>query len=234
LRHAGFHHEVQVRIHKIEADEAENEGLKEKLHEMDGVLIPGGFGARGIEGKIQAAGIARENGIPYFGICLGMQVAVIEFARNVCGMDGAHSTEMAPETEYPVIDLMSEQKSVQALGGTMRLGAYDCAVKEGTLGAEAYGGAKVVSERHRHRYEVNNRYLSNMTEHGLVVSGVNEATNLVEMIELRNHPWFLGVQSHPEFKSKPLVPHPLFERFIGAAKQRMLARSKNMAARSRG
>jgi CTP synthase len=234
LRHAGFHHGVQVRIHKIEADEADDATLKDKLHAMDGVLIPGGFGARGIEGKIQAAGIAREGDIPYFGICLGMQVAVIEFARNVCGMDDAHSTEMAPETTFPVIDLMTEQKSVQALGGTMRLGAYDCTLKPGTLAFDAYNGVKLISERHRHRYEVNNRYLSTMTEHGLVVSGLNEDTNLVEIMELRNHPWFLGCQSHPEFKSKPLVPHPLFERFIGAAKQRMVARTNAAASRLRG
>lgn len=169
---------------------------------------------------------AIEAGRPYFGICLGMQVAVIEFARNVCGLTGAHSTEMDPDTAFPVIDLMAEQKSVQAMGGTMRLGAYECALRPGTLAAEAYGNG-TVSERHRHRFEVNNRYLPKMTENGLVVSGVNEATNLVEIVELprSEHPWFLGCQFHPEFKSRPLTPHPLFDRFIAAAKKRMEART---------
>lgn len=234
LRHAGFANEVRVRIHRIEAEDVEESALGEQLRQMDGVLIPGGFGSRGIEGKIQAAGIARRLGIPYFGICLGMQVAVIEFARNACGMTGAHSTEMEPETPYPVIDLMTEQKSIQSMGGTMRLGAYDCTLKPDTLASEAYGDAKLISERHRHRYEVNNRYLSSLTEHGLVISGVNDETGLVEIIELRDHPWFLGCQSHPEFKSKPLAPHPLFRRFIAAAKQRMLHSSDSKVAVNHG
>jgi len=226
LRHAGFANEVRVKIHRIEADELEESVLDAQLQSMDGVLIPGGFGSRGIEGKITAAGIARRSGIPYFGICLGMQVAVIEFARNACGLAGAHSTEMEPETPYPVIDLMIEQKSIQSMGGTMRLGAYDCLIKADTLAEEAYGGAKVISERHRHRYEVNNKYLNNLTEQGMVISGVNEETGLVEIVELREHPWFLGCQSHPEFKSKPLAAHPLFARFIAAAKTRMLQKKE--------
>lgn len=219
LRHAGFANAVQVKIHRIEAEEIEQDALDLELRNMDGILIPGGFGARGIEGKISAAGIARRNQIPYFGVCLGMQVAVVEFARNVCNMKGAHSTEMMPETPYPVIDLMAEQKSIQAMGGTMRLGAYECTLKPDTLAHKAYGTEKI-SERHRHRYEVNNRFLPTLTENGLIVSGTNDATDLVEMIELPDHPWFVGVQSHPEFKSKPLAPHPLFRDFIAAAKRR--------------
>jgi CTP synthase len=228
LRHAGFANDTRVKISKIEAEEIEGQKLQAELERMDGILIPGGFGARGIEGKIQAAGFARRGGVPYFGICLGMQVAVIEFARNVCGYTGAHSSEMDQHTEYPVIDIMAEQKSIQTMGGTMRLGAYDCSIRSGTLASEAYGKSSI-SERHRHRYEVNNKYLNKMTEEGLVVSGVNEATNLVEICELRDHPWFLGCQFHPEFKSKPLEPHPLFVKFIEAAKVRMKSRSKRHA-----
>lgn len=219
LRHAGYANDVQVKIHRIEAEDVEGTSLHNELMAMDGILIPGGFGARGIEGKIEAAGMARQNRIPYLGICLGMQVAVIEFARYVCGLDEAHSSEMEPDTPYPVIDLMAEQKSIQAIGGTMRLGAYECTVTPGSLGHKIYGSEKV-TERHRHRYEVNNRYIDTLTEHGMVISGVNDATKLVEMVELKDHPWFVGVQSHPEFKSKPLAPHPLFRDFIAAAKVR--------------
>jgi CTP synthase len=227
LRHAGFANNVQVKIHKIEAEDAEDSTLADTLNSMDGILIPGGFGARGIEGKIQTAKIARQNGIPYFGICLGMQVAVIEFARNVGGFAGAHSTEMEPETPYPVIDLMTEQKSIQEMGGTMRLGAYECTLKPGTLAASAYGNASKISERHRHRYEMNNKYIGSLAEHGMVISGVNDATNLVEIVEIKDHPWFLGCQSHPEFKSKPLAPHPLFTGFIAAAKRRHEQRAES-------
>lgn len=219
LRHAGYANDVQVKIHRIEAEDVEGTSLHNELMAMDGILIPGGFGSRGIEGKIEAAGMARQNRIPYLGICLGMQVAVIEFARYVCGLDEAHSSEMEPDTPYPVIDLMAEQKSIQAIGGTMRLGAYECTVTPGSLGHKIYGSEKV-TERHRHRYEVNNRYIDTLTEHGMVISGVNDATKLVEMVELKDHPWFVGVQSHPEFKSKPLAPHPLFRDFIAAAKVR--------------
>jgi CTP synthase len=224
LRHAGFANGVQVKIHRIEAEDLEESALDEKLRAMDGILIPGGFGSRGIEGKILAAGIARRSKIPYFGICLGMQVAVIEFARNVCGLAEAHSTEMVPETPNPVIDLMLEQKSIKEMGGTMRLGAYNCTLRQNTVAARAYEKS-VVSERHRHRYEVNNRYLNALTEHGLVISGVNDETGLVEVVELADHPWYLGCQSHPEFKSKPLSPHPLFASFIAAAKKRMESRT---------
>lgn len=217
LRHAGFVHGVRVNIHKIEAEDFSDEDLERMLTTMDGVLIPGGFGPRGVEGKITAAGIARRRRIPFLGICLGMQLAVVEFARNVCGLVGAHSTEMEPLTPYPVIDLMAEQKSVRALGGTMRLGAYECRLFEGTLAQRAYG-TTVVSERHRHRYEVNDKFLARLTDAGLVVSGINPTTGLVEIVEMRDHPWFVGCQFHPEFKSRPLAPHPLFVDFVGAAK----------------
>lgn len=218
LRHAGFANEVKVNIHKIEAEDFSEEDLERMLCAMDGVLIPGGFGQRGVEGKIAAAGIARRKKIPFFGICLGMQLAVVEFARNVSGLTGAHSTEMEPLTPYPVIDIMAEQKSVQALGGTMRLGAYDCRLLPETLARGAYG-VDVISERHRHRYEVNNKYVALLEEGGMVVSGVNDKTGLVEIIELKDHPWYLGCQFHPEFKSRPLDPHPLFVSFIAAAKR---------------
>lgn len=246
LRHAGFANGVKVIVHRIEAEEVEDpEALSSELRRMHGVLIPGGFGSRGIEGKVATANLARKENIPYFGICLGMQVAVIEFAREVCGLKGAHSTEMNPDTPHPVIDLMTEQKNVQAMGGTMRLGAYDCLLKAGSLAADAYGRHEervlrrqpknpavasavtqpdpherlVISERHRHRYEVNNKYLPIMTERGLVVSGLNEASGLVELVELPKsvHPWYLGCQFHPEFRSRPLAPHPLFTEFIAAA-----------------
>ncbi|PKO19588.1 hypothetical protein CVU37_02565 [candidate division BRC1 bacterium HGW-BRC1-1] len=223
LRHAGYTLGVNVEIVKIEAEELPPDELRELLREMDGILIPGGFGTRGIEGKITAAGMAREAGIPYFGICLGMQVAVVEFARNVCALAGAQSTEIDSDSPHPVIDIMAEQKSIDTMGGTMRLGAYECQLKPGTEAHKAYG-RDLISERHRHRYEVNNKYLPQMNEAGLVVSGVNERTGLVEMIELPDHPWFVGCQFHPEFKSKPLAPHPLFLGFVNAAKERMKAK----------
>jgi CTP synthase len=231
LRHAGVANGVNVRIHRIEAEDVDAEALDEQLDHMDGVLVPGGFGSRGIEGKIAAAGHARRTKIPYLGICLGLQIAVIEFSRNVCGLAGANSTEFDQQSPHPVIDLMAEQKSIQAMGGTMRLGAYDCTIREGTRAAEAYG-QMLIRERHRHRYEVNNKYLHQLAEHGLVISGVNEQTNLVEMIELPDHPWFVGCQFHPEFKSKPLAPHPLFVRFIAAAKARHLERRRPREARA--
>ena len=223
LRHAGYAHGVRVDIERIEAEDLDDAGLRDHLLRVDGILIPGGFGVRGIEGKIAAASIARTHDIPYFGICLGMQVAVVEFARNACGLAGAHSSEMDTETPHPVVDIMAEQKRIQTMGGTMRLGAYECRLTPGTRAHEAYGGRDLISERHRHRYEVNNHYLDRMTGAGMVVSGVNEGTGLVEMIELPNHPWFIGCQFHPEFRSKPLAPHPLFHGFVGAAKRRMEA-----------
>ena len=183
---------------------------------MNGILVPGGFGDRGIEGKIAAVKYARGNGIPYFGLCLGLQIAVIEFARNVLGLEGANSYEVDDKTPHPVISMMDEQKSIVEKGATMRLGSYECQVKPGTKGFEAYG-EEFVRERHRHRYEVNNDYVDQIENGGLKVSGINQKRNLVEMVELEDHPWFLAVQSHPEFLSKPNKAHPLFQAFIKAA-----------------
>jgi CTP synthase len=180
-----------------------------------GVLVPGGFGVRGIEGKIAAITYAREEGIPFFGICLGMQCAVIEFARQVCGLKGANSHEFDPETPHPVINLLPEQRGITNLGGSMRLGTYPCRLRQGSKAFQAYGKEEV-ADRHRHRYEVNNEYRSLLEAHGLVISGVSPDGNLVEMIELADHPWFVGCQFHPEFKSRPRHPHPLFRAFIRA------------------
>jgi CTP synthase len=214
LNAAAYHHGVKLEIVRIDSEKLEKKGL-DQLDEVDGILIPGGFGQRGIEGKIQTANYARENNVPFFGICLGLQVALIAFARHVCQMEDANSKEFTEDSDFPVVDLMIEQKSVLDLGGTMRLGAYPMKVKEGTRGAELYGKLDV-SERHRHRYEVNNKYRPRFEEMGLVVSGTFEETNLVEMIELPDHPHYLACQFHPEFQSRPLYPHPLFSGFIDA------------------
>ena len=191
-----------------------------ELEQVDGVLVPGGFGSRGWEGKILACQVARERGIPYLGICLGMHVAVSEFARHVAGLDGANSTEMDPETPYPVIDLLPEQKEIEELGGTMRLGAQAVELAEGTWARDIYDGP-VIHERHRHRYEVNNSYRDQLVEHGLVVSGTFQQGRLVEIVELADHPWFVASQFHPEFKSRPTRPAPLFREFVAAALDRM-------------
>jgi len=183
---------------------------------VDGILVPGGFGERGTEGKILAIEYARKNRIPFFGICLGMQMAVVEYARNMCGLTDACSSEFKPQCEHPVIHLMETQQGIDRKGGTMRLGAYPCTLTTGSLANKVYGKTHI-SERHRHRYEVNNHYRDLLTEKGLVLSGVYEEEGLVEMIEITDHPWFLGCQFHPEFKSKPLAPHPLFKAFIAAA-----------------
>ncbi|SMC00134.1 CTP synthase [Thermanaeromonas toyohensis ToBE] len=216
LRHGGLAHEVAVNIRWIYSGELTPNGVDKALEGCAGILVPGGFGERGIEGKILAAQWARENKIPYLGICLGMQLAVVEFARHVCGLQGAHSAEFDPGTPYPVIDLLPEQKEVENLGGTMRLGAYPCRLKEGTRARAAYSEA-VVYERHRHRYEFNNAFRSELTSKGLVISGTSLDGRLVEIIELEDHPWFVACQFHPEFKSRPNRPHPLFRDFIGAA-----------------
>jgi CTP synthase len=179
-------------------------------------LVPGGFGSRGAEGKIEAARYARENGIPYFGLCLGMQIAAIEFARNVCDIAGANSVEFDPGTPNPVIHLMDEQKNVVDLGGTMRLGLYPCELEEGTKVREAYG-EKLIYERHRHRYEFNNEYRERFESCGMQIAGICPGRDLVEIIELKDHPWYVGVQFHPEFKSRPVRPHPLFRGFVEAA-----------------
>jgi CTP synthase len=221
LKHSGVHHGVRVDVRWVDAEHMSYEEAVASLDEVDGVLVPGGFGSRGWEGKILACRVARERGIPYLGICLGMHVAVSEFSRHVLGLEGANSTEMDPETPYPVIDLLPEQKEVEDLGGTMRLGAQAVEVVEGTRAREAYG-EPVIHERHRHRYEVNNQYRPKLVEAGLVVSGTFQEGRLVEIVELPEHPWFIASQFHPEFKSRPTRPAPLFREFVGAA----LARSR--------
>ena len=216
LKHAGIHHATNVRLRWVDAEATSAEDAERQLAGADGILVPGGFGNRGIEGKILAARVARETGIPYLGICLGMQVAVIEFARNACGLEGANSSEFDPETPYPVIDLLPEQKEIEDMGGSMRLGADPVDLAEETKAYAAYGEA-VVYERHRHRYEVNNHFRPRLVEAGLVISGTFQEGRLVEVIELPDHPWFVASQFHPEFKSRPTRPAPLFRDFVGAA-----------------
>ncbi len=213
LNHGGIANDAQVEIKWIDSEELSADTSKELLKDVDGILVPGGFGDRGIEGKICAAKYARENKVPYFGICLGMQIAVIEFARNVVGLEGAHSFELDPATPHPVIDLMPEQKDIEEMGGTMRLGLYPCKLKESTKIYEVYKEA-LIYERHRHRYEVNNEYREMLKQKGLIIAGVSPDERLVEIIELPSHPWFIAVQFHPEFKSRPNRPHPLFEDFV--------------------
>lgn len=226
LTHGGIANKVKVKIRMVESEDIEKSGAAALLDGVCGVLIPGGFGDRGIEGKIQAIRYARENDIPFFGICLGMQCATIEYARNVCGMAGANSTEFAPDTAYPVIDMMIEQKKVTEKGGTMRLGAYPCRIAEGTVAHQLYGHVDI-QERHRHRYEFNNKYREKMQKAGLVFSGMCPGRDLVEIIELREHPWFVACQFHPEFQSTPLRAHPLFRGFVEAAvRQRGKGESK--------
>jgi CTP synthase len=224
LKHAGIHHGTGVRVRWVDAEGMSFEETAEELERADGVLVPGGFGSRGWEGKITACRIARERWIPYLGICLGMHVAISEFSRNVLGLEGANSTEMDPETPYPVIDLLPEQKEIEDLGGTMRLGADAVDLVEETRTYEAYG-EPVIHERHRHRYEVNNHFRPRLVEAGLVVSGTFQEGRLVEIVELPDHPWFVASQFHPEFKSRPTRPAPLFREFVGAALERSQARS---------
>jgi CTP synthase len=213
LVHGGIANNCRVKVKYIDSEEIEKNGT-EPLREVDGIIIPGGFGERGIEGKILTARFARENGVPFLGICLGMQVAVIEFARNVCNMKNANSTEFNPNTPYPVIALLPEQRGVDRIGGTMRLGAYPCIIKnENTKAFKAYK-KKEIMERHRHRYEVNPDFKKSLERKGLVLSGLSPDKRLVEIVELKDHPWFLGCQFHPEFKSRPFLPHPLFRDFI--------------------
>ncbi|MBC2606444.1 CTP synthase [Pelagicoccus albus] len=216
ITHAGIANDAAVTIKRIDAESLETREGRETLKSLHGILVPGGFGDRGTEGKIEAVRYAREKGIPYFGLCLGLQIAVIEYARNVLGLSDANSLEFDPKTASPVITLMEEQKQVVDKGGSMRLGSYECRVKKGTHAFDAYG-EESVRERHRHRYEVNNEFVGQLEEAGLVVSGVNPKRNLVEMVELKEHPWFLAVQSHPEFLSKPNKAHPLFKAFVEAA-----------------
>jgi CTP synthase len=221
--HAGAANDARVELRWIEGEDLEQTGGASLLNDLDGIVVPGGFGERGIEGKIIAAQYAREKGIPYLGLCLGMQVATIEFARHVAGWAQANSSEFDPATPQKVIDLMSEQADVTEKGGTMRLGSYRCALKEGSLAARAYGRLEV-EERHRHRYEFNNKYATQLQSRGLVLSGKCVGRELVEIIELPDHPWFLAVQFHPELKSRPHAPHPLFKDFVRAALERRRAR----------
>ncbi|MDR1712549.1 MAG: CTP synthase [Coriobacteriales bacterium] len=220
LGHAGVHHGSKVNVRLIDGETLKDEGVEKVLAGMDGVLVPGGFGVRAFEGKIAAINYARTNKVPFLGICLGLQAATCEFARNVAGMPEANSAEfeeeIGHELEYPVIDLMPEQEDIDDMGGTMRLGAYPCVVKEKTKAAAAYG-EPIIYERHRHRYEVNNVFRERLVEAGLVISGLSPDSRLVEMVELPDHPWFVGSQGHPEFKSRPTRPHPLFRDFVGAA-----------------
>lgn len=216
LLHAGIHHHLKVRINWIESEELAWPACSAELSQYDGILVPGGFGRRGVDGMLHAIRYAREAKVPYFGICLGMQAAVVELARNKAGLDGADSTEFDPATPYPVIYKLRDLLGVEELGGTMRLGAYDCVLAEGSLAREAYG-VEEISERHRHRYEFNRTFEQPLTQAGLRISGQSEDGKFVEICELPDHPWFLGCQFHPEFKSKPLEPHPLFKAFVGAS-----------------
>jgi CTP synthase len=216
LDHGGLHNDASVDIHWVDAGNVREENVEELLNDSDGILVPGGFGDRGVEGKIEAIKYARENKIPFFGICLGMQCAVIEFGRNVLGYKAANTSEINPETLYPVIDLMPDQKNIDEKGGTMRLGAYPCKLSGSTFSQKAYG-EEMIYERHRHRYEFNNEFRSAMSEAGLVIAGVSPDERLVEIVEINDHPWFVGVQFHPELKSRPNRPHPLFVDFIKAS-----------------
>jgi CTP synthase len=232
LNHAGAWHGGSVEVRWVDSERLTDQEEREELAACDGILVPGGFGVRGIEGKIEASRWAREHGVPYLGICLGMQIAVADFARHVAGMDGANSTEFDPETPYPVIDLLPEQKEVSDMGGTMRLGADPVKLHEGTRAREVYGEA-VIYERHRHRYEVNNHLRKRLEHAGLVCSGTSPDDRLVEIVELREHPFFVASQFHPEFKSRPLRPQPLFREFVGAAMERAVARAPEVEPRVR-
>jgi len=214
--HAGVANECKVELVWIHSEKIDNDNVKQQLKGLNAILVAPGFGERGFEGKITAIKYARENNVPFLGICLGMQCAVVEFARNVLGLKGAHSTEMDAKTKHPVIDMMADQKTVKAKGGTMRLGEYPCNITKGTKAFSAYGKVKV-AERHRHRFEFNNAYLKNFEAAGMTASGINPDTGLVEIVEVKNHPWFVGVQFHPEYKSTVIKPHPLFVRFVKAA-----------------
>jgi CTP synthase len=216
LAHGGFANDTKVQIKYLDSEDIESKGIDGMLDGVNGILVPGGFGKRGFEGKISAAAYARNNNVPFFGICLGMQMALVEYARNVCGIENAHSSEFTSDVSNPVVDLMEDQKSVEDKGGTMRLGAYPCVIKDDTFAYKAYK-TNNISERHRHRYEVNNKYRDVLEKNGLVFSGLSPDKHLVEMIEIKEHPWFLGCQFHPEFKSTPLNPHPLFVEFIKSA-----------------
>jgi CTP synthase len=225
LVHGGIRNDCEVKVVHIDAEDIEKEGPDALLGNLNGILVPGGFGDRGTEGKIIASRYAREHNLPYFGLCLGMQIAVIDFARNVLGLEKANSEEFDPKTPDPVIHIMDEQKSVEDKGATMRLGACPCVLKKGSAAFNAYGKDEV-SERHRHRFEYNNMYRQKLEEEGLIVSGTNPECDLVEIVEVKNHPWYVGVQFHPEFQSKPNKAHPLFAAFIEASLTHRLANLK--------
>lgn len=216
LSHAGYVHDAAIEIDWINAEDVTDENSAELLNGLDGIVVPGGFGDRGIEGKISAIRYAREQKVPFLGICLGMQLATVEFARNVLGLKGVHSTEINPTTENPIIRLAADKKDLENLGGTLRLGSYPCRLKEGSKVRHAYGDVDEIQERHRHRYEFNNAYREKLEENGMIVSGTSPDGELVEIIELEDHPWFVGTQFHPEFKSRPTRPQELFTCFIGA------------------
>ena len=226
LVHGGLANDCHVDLEYIDSEQIEEKGPEALLANLDAVLVPGGFGDRGTEGKIAAIGYAREHGLPFFGICLGMQLAVVEYARSVAGLANANSSEFDKDTPFAVIDLMPEQRGVRNKGATMRLGAYPCVLTAGSVAAEAYGTTEI-SERHRHRYEFSNDFRDQLTEAGLILSGTSPDKRLVEMVELRDHPFFVGCQFHPEFKSRPAAPHPLFARFVRAALERAAMRAKS-------
>jgi CTP synthase len=226
LVHGGLSSDCRVELEYIDSEQVELQGPEALLGSMDAVLVPGGFGDRGTEGKIAAIAYARTNKVPFFGICLGMQLAVVEFARDVAGLSGANSIECDKDAPHLVIDLMPDQRGVRNKGATMRLGAYACVLAPGSLVAEAYGTTEI-SERHRHRYEFSNDYRERLIQAGLMLSGMSPDKRLVEMVELRDHPFFVGCQFHPEFKSRPAAPHPLFARFVRAALERQTARPKS-------
>jgi CTP synthase len=230
LVHGGIANNCRVKLKFIDSEKVEAEGLGGQLDDVDGVLVPGGFGIRGIEGMITAAQFARENKIPYFGICLGMQMAVVEYARNICSLARANSSEFDSQTPHPVIDLLPEQREVTDKGASMRLGAYPCVVSPDSYAFTAYGQKKI-SERHRHRYEFNNDYKKILTDKGLQITGASPDGRLAEIVEIKDHPWFLGCQFHPEFKSRPTKPHPLFSKFIEAALKHAKGKSKKSPAR---
>jgi len=219
LSHGALANDAKLAIKRVDSEDIEKQGASKYLKGVDGILVPGGFGSRGIDGKIKAVRYARENKMPFLGICLGMQITVIEYARNVCGLKGANSTEFNKTTNYPVISLLEEQKNIIAMGATMRLGAYECRIKKGTRARAAYKKEKIF-ERHRHRYEFNNEYIDVMKKSGMVFSGIHPNGDLVEIIELKDNPWFVACQFHPEFKSKPDKAHPLFADFVKASSKR--------------
>jgi CTP synthase len=225
LVHGGLANDVKVELHYVDSEEITSQNADEKLGNYDAILVPGGFGDRGTEGKIQAIRYAREANVPFFGICLGMQLAVIEFARHVCGVKGATSEEFAPDSDDLVIHLMPDQIKVKQKGGSMRLGAYPCKLTPGSIAADVYGASEI-SERHRHRFEVNNAYRDTLEKHGLGLTGLSPDGRLVEIAELPGHAYFLGCQFHPEFKSRPQSAHPLFVRFVAAGVERAKARGR--------